>query len=161
MRTQKTLKEQAHRLLTRILKREKHATLSHIVADLNASSKSISVETGQRISNYMDFQNRSSTRVRCRLLDTKLYASLGFANITKGLFMTANTLLWLKSLISNCIGRIDVREDGENLMNPWTLHLRRKLFEQMEILWWYRTYAFGVKWELTYVYRWLWQVRGA
>ncbi|GBN80467.1 hypothetical protein AVEN_114160-1 [Araneus ventricosus] len=50
------------------------------------------------------------------------------------LLMTGNTLPGLTSLVSNCIGRMDMYGYGENLMNPWTLHVNRRLFNLVELL---------------------------
>ncbi|GFU88318.1 uncharacterized protein TNCV_847111 [Trichonephila clavipes] len=52
------------------------------------------------------------------LHNAKLYASLGFANISFGVLMTKNMLLILTNLVSNCIGQIDLYGLEDNLMNP-------------------------------------------
>ncbi|GBO11600.1 hypothetical protein AVEN_145259-1 [Araneus ventricosus] len=42
--------------------------------------------------------------------------------------MTGNKLPSLTSLASNCIGWMDMYWYGDNLMNPWTQHVNRELF---------------------------------
>ncbi|GBM36191.1 hypothetical protein AVEN_97562-1 [Araneus ventricosus] len=44
--------------------------------------------------------------------------------------MTGNTLPGLTSVVSNCIGRMDMCGYGGNLMNLWTLHVNRGLTDQ-------------------------------
>ena len=61
----------------------------------------------------------------CWLQDTKLYASHGPINTDIGLLMTENMLRGPMSLVSNYIKRMDVYGYGDNLMNPWTLHVSR------------------------------------
>ncbi|GFW90184.1 hypothetical protein TNCV_1790051 [Trichonephila clavipes] len=50
------------------------------------------------------------------------------------LLMTRNTLRCLISLIFNGIEGMDVYGYGDNLMNPWTLHVNRGLFVLVEAL---------------------------
>ncbi|GBM18635.1 hypothetical protein AVEN_164757-1 [Araneus ventricosus] len=42
--------------------------------------------------------------------------------------MTGNKLPGLTSLVSNCIGWMGMYWYGDNLMNPWTQHVNRELF---------------------------------
>ncbi|GBN07628.1 hypothetical protein AVEN_115646-1 [Araneus ventricosus] len=42
--------------------------------------------------------------------------------------MNGNKLLGVTNLISNCIGWMDMYWYGDNLMNPWTQHVNRELF---------------------------------
>ncbi|GBM35048.1 hypothetical protein AVEN_77653-1 [Araneus ventricosus] len=65
---------------------------------------------------------------RCWLYGTQLYASPGPANATIELLMAGNKLPGLTSLVSNCIGWMDMYWYGDNLMNPWTQHVNRELF---------------------------------
>ncbi|GBN01967.1 hypothetical protein AVEN_73605-1 [Araneus ventricosus] len=60
--------------------------------------------------------------------------------------MTGNKLPGLTSLISNCIGWMDMYWYGGNLMNPWTQHVNRELFNLVEPLWWYGEFAVGLIW---------------
>ncbi|GBN33108.1 hypothetical protein AVEN_274796-1 [Araneus ventricosus] len=73
-----------------------------------------------------------------------LYASPGPANAAIELLMTGNKLPGLTSLVSNCIGWMDVYWYGDNLMNPWTQHVNRELFNLVEPLWWYGAFAVGL-----------------
>ncbi|GBN03133.1 hypothetical protein AVEN_116523-1 [Araneus ventricosus] len=81
---------------------------------------------------------------RCRLYGTQLYASPGPANAAFELLMTGNKLPGLTSLISNCIWWMDMYWYGDNLMNPWTQHVNRELFNLVESLWWYGAFAVGL-----------------
>ncbi|GBM40877.1 hypothetical protein AVEN_14800-1 [Araneus ventricosus] len=65
---------------------------------------------------------------RCCLHGTQLYASPGPANAAIELLLTGNKLPGLTSLLSNCIGWMDMYWYGDNLMNPWTQHVNRELF---------------------------------
>ncbi|GBM00674.1 hypothetical protein AVEN_118022-1 [Araneus ventricosus] len=49
--------------------------------------------------------------------------------------MTGNTVPDLMSLVSNCIGWMDMYWYGDNLMNPWNQHVNRELFNLVEPLW--------------------------
>ncbi|GBN85333.1 hypothetical protein AVEN_123962-1 [Araneus ventricosus] len=64
------------------------------------------------------------------------------------LLMTGNKLPVLTSLVSNCIGWMDMYWHGHNLMNPWTQHVNRELFNLVEPLWCYGAFAFGLIWDL-------------
>ncbi|GBO14248.1 hypothetical protein AVEN_231173-1 [Araneus ventricosus] len=57
--------------------------------------------------------------------------------------MTGNKLPGLTSLVSNCIGWIDMYWYGENLMSPWTQHVNRELFNLVKPLWWYGAFEVG------------------
>ncbi|GBN75362.1 hypothetical protein AVEN_204951-1 [Araneus ventricosus] len=70
------------------------------------------------------------------------------ANAAIELLMTGNKLPGLTSLISNCIGWMDMCWYGDNLMNPWTQHVKKELFNLVEPLWWYGVFAVGLIWDL-------------
>ncbi|GBM30308.1 hypothetical protein AVEN_52710-1 [Araneus ventricosus] len=61
--------------------------------------------------------------------------------------MTGNKLPGLTSLVSSCIGWMDMYWYGDNLMNPWTQHVNRELFNLVEPLWGYGTFAVGLIWD--------------
>ncbi|GFX13757.1 HTH_Tnp_Tc3_2 domain-containing protein [Trichonephila clavipes] len=92
--------------LTRIIKRDRRATLPQLAADFNAGPST----------------------------SLTLYASPGPVSIDNGLLMTGNMLPGLTSLVSNIIELMDVYEYGYILMNPWTLHVNRELFKLVEAL---------------------------
>ncbi|GBN53017.1 hypothetical protein AVEN_156431-1 [Araneus ventricosus] len=47
--------------------------------------------------------------------------------------MTGNKFPGLMSLVSDCIGWMDMYWYGDNLMNPWTQHVNRELFNLQDI----------------------------
>ncbi|GBN87250.1 hypothetical protein AVEN_174600-1 [Araneus ventricosus] len=79
---------------------------------------------------------------------SELYASPGPANAAIELLMTGNKLPGVTSLVSNCIRWMDMYWHGDNLMNPWTQHVNRELFNLVEPLWWYGAFAVGLIWDL-------------
>ncbi|GBM24464.1 hypothetical protein AVEN_41109-1 [Araneus ventricosus] len=87
--------------------------------------------------------NEGGLVIRCNL-----YASPGPANAATELLMTGNKLPGLTSLVSNCIGWMDMYWYGDNLMNPWTRHVNRELFNLVEHLWSYGAFAVGLIWDL-------------
>ncbi|GBO42661.1 hypothetical protein AVEN_17712-1 [Araneus ventricosus] len=89
----------------------------------------------------MGFRNRCPTRVP--LLTVRLYASPWPANAVIEPLITGNKLHGLTSLVSNCIGWMGMYWYGDNLMNPWTQHFNRELFNLIEPLWWYGVFAVG------------------
>ncbi|GFX67299.1 hypothetical protein TNCV_4657701 [Trichonephila clavipes] len=73
------MKERSQPQPTRVIKRDRRATLPQIAENLNAGSlTSVIVGIIQRNTIDMGFWSRRPTRVYpCRLNDTKFYASLG------------------------------------------------------------------------------------
>ncbi|GBM29393.1 hypothetical protein AVEN_253914-1 [Araneus ventricosus] len=106
-----------------------------ISADFNdGASTSVSVRTVQRTVINMGSQSRRPTFVPLLTLRQKLYSSPGPDNTTIGLLMTGNTFPGLTNLVSNCIGRMNVYEYGDDIINPYTLFVNRGLFNLVEPL---------------------------
>ncbi|GBN83421.1 hypothetical protein AVEN_91226-1 [Araneus ventricosus] len=89
----------------------------------------------------MGFRNRCPTRVPLLIVRHTALRLAWAANAAIELLMTGNKLPGLTSLISNCIGWVDMYWYGDNLMNPWTQHVNRELFNLVEPLWWYGAFA--------------------
>ncbi|GBM88949.1 hypothetical protein AVEN_146640-1 [Araneus ventricosus] len=121
----KTLKERNRRCLARNLKRVRRATLLQIAAHFNDGAlRNVSVRTAERRPSLIwVFGTDVQLVYRCGLYGTQLYASPGPANAVIELLMTLNKLPGLTSLVSNCIGWMDMYWYGDNLMNPWTQHM--------------------------------------
>ncbi|GBN18053.1 hypothetical protein AVEN_231871-1 [Araneus ventricosus] len=95
----------------------------------------------------MGFGNRCPTRLP--LLTIRHTAlRLAWALAVIELLMTGNKFLGLTSLVSNCIGWMDMYWYGDNLMNLWTQHVNRELFNLGEPLWWYGAFSVGFIWDL-------------
>ncbi|GFV32116.1 DDE_3 domain-containing protein [Trichonephila clavipes] len=75
---------------------------------------------------YRESGKTSNLRHRCGR--KKLYTSPLLVNNDVGVLRTAHKLPGLTSLVSNLIELMDVYGYGNNLMNPWTLHVNRGLF---------------------------------
>ncbi|GBM90537.1 hypothetical protein AVEN_236328-1 [Araneus ventricosus] len=126
----------------RSLKRVRRATLPQIAADFNAGAlRNVSVRTVEWTIIHMGFRNRCPTRVP---LLTVRHTASGPANAAIELLMTGNKLPGLTSLVSNCIGWMDMYRYGDNLRNPWTQYVNRELFNLVEPLRWYGAFAVGL-----------------
>ncbi|GBO33180.1 hypothetical protein AVEN_24672-1 [Araneus ventricosus] len=104
---------------TRILKRDRRATLPHIAADFNdGASASVCVRIVQRTVINMGSQSRRPTRVPFLTARHKALLLSWARQHYIGLLMTGNTFPGLTSLVSNCIERMHVYEYGDDIINP-------------------------------------------
>ncbi|GBN09511.1 hypothetical protein AVEN_6977-1 [Araneus ventricosus] len=76
----------------------------------------------------MSFRNRSPTRVLLSTVRNTVLRLAWATNAAIELLMTGNKLPGLTSLVSNCIGWMDMYWYRDNLMNPWAQHVNRELF---------------------------------
>ncbi|GFV44928.1 uncharacterized protein TNCV_1716761 [Trichonephila clavipes] len=88
----KIMQERDQRRLTRIIKRDRRATVPQIAADFNAGpSTSSTCEPFNETSSMWAFGSKGPLMYLCRLHGTKLYTSSGPFNTDIGLLMTENT----------------------------------------------------------------------
>lgn len=138
------MNERRHQKLTRIFKQHRRATRPEIAVNFNAAaSRSVTVRMVQRIVNFNDEEMCRKGAEGTLLIALDKVLRIAWARKPRhGLLITGNTLSGLMSLVST--GRMDVCGNGDNLMNPRSLHVNRGMFKLVVVMSWFAAYAFGV-----------------
>ncbi|GFU37609.1 HTH_Tnp_Tc3_2 domain-containing protein [Trichonephila clavipes] len=138
----KIMQERDQRRLTRCLKRDRYATLLKIAADFNVESSTGAIaRTIQRNIIDMGFRSRRPTPVP---LLTARHKDLRLTWARQHRHCTVDD--WKHVTWSDeSLFQLNLADGyGDNLMNPWTVHVSKRLFKLVEALCWYGTCAVGV-----------------